>query len=92
MGRSPGGRVEKAVTLPVVWLPEADAEFREALVRYECIRPELARRFAAAVTRTVEEIAAGPRRYAVIERGMRRAGVHRFPAGCSSCGKKRGSW
>jgi len=32
------------VTLPVVWLPEADAELKEALARYESIHPELAQR------------------------------------------------
>ena len=36
------------MTLPVVWLPEADAELKEALARYENIRPELAQRFSEA--------------------------------------------
>jgi hypothetical protein len=65
------------VTLPVVWLPEADAELKEALARYESIRPELAQQFVDAV----EAIAAAPMHYAVLENGRRRAGVRRFPYG-----------
>jgi hypothetical protein len=67
------------VTLPVVWLREADAELKEALTRYESIRPELAQRFADAVVDIVEKIARTPLHYAVLEKGRRRAGVHRFP-------------
>ena len=48
------------MTLPVVWLPEADAELKEASARYESIRPELARRFAEAVADTIEKGAAAP--------------------------------
>jgi plasmid stabilization system protein ParE len=69
------------VTLPVVWLPEADAELKEALARYESISAPLAQRFAEAVVDTVEEIAAAPLHFAVVEKGRRRAGVHRFPYG-----------
>jgi plasmid stabilization system protein ParE len=69
------------VTLPVVWLPEADAELKEALARYESIRPELAQRFAEAVADTIEKVAVAPLRYAVVETGRRRAGVRRFPYG-----------
>jgi len=69
------------VTLPVVWLPEADAELKEALARYESIRPELAQRFAEAVVETVETISSAPLHYAVVEKGRRRAGIHRFPYG-----------
>jgi toxin ParE1/3/4 len=69
------------VTLPVFWLPEADAELKEALARYESVRPELGQRFAEAVNRTVEAIAAGPLHFAVVEKERRRAGVRRFPYG-----------
>jgi plasmid stabilization system protein ParE len=69
------------VTLPVVWLLEADAELKEALARYAGIRPELGLRFAEAVVDTVERIADAPLKYAVVEKGRRRAGVHRFPYG-----------
>ena len=37
------------MTLPVVWLPEADADLREATAWYRDIRPDLALRFALAV-------------------------------------------
>lgn len=69
------------MTLSVVWLPEADAELKEALARYVGIRPELGQRFAEAVLDTVERIAEAPLKYAVVEKGRRRAGVHRFPYG-----------
>jgi plasmid stabilization system protein ParE len=69
------------VRLPVVWLPEADLEFKAALARYEGIRPELAQRFGEAVGVTLEAIANGPMGYAVVGAGRRRAGVHRFPYG-----------
>ena len=51
MGASQDRPVQAAVILPVVWLPEADAELKEALARYESVRPDLARRFAEAVER-----------------------------------------
>jgi plasmid stabilization system protein ParE len=69
------------VTLPVVWLPEADAELTDALARYSGIRPELGQRFAEAIADTVERIADAPLHYAVVGKGLRRAGVHRFPYG-----------
>jgi plasmid stabilization system protein ParE len=69
------------VTLPVVWLPEADAELKETVARYESIRPELGLRFAEAVDKTVESIAEAPLRFAVVDQGRRRAGVRRFPYG-----------
>ena len=48
------------MTLPVVWLPEAQAELMEAVARYDAIRPELGERFANAVVETAEAIAATP--------------------------------
>ena len=69
------------MTLPVVWLPEADAELKEAFARYESILPELAKRFADAVADTMEKVAVAPLQYAVIEKERRRAGVRRFPYG-----------
>lgn len=53
----------------------------DALARYEEIRPELAERFANAVIQAVEEIADGPLRFAVVDKGRRRAGVRHFPYG-----------
>lgn len=67
--------------LHIVWLPEADAELKEALARYESIRPELGQRFAEAVVDTVDKITDDPFHYAVVEKGRRRAGVRRFPYG-----------
>lgn len=81
MGALQGWPVQEAVTLPVVWLPEADAELKETLARYASIRPELGQRFAEVVVDTVERIAQAPLNYAVVEKGRRRAGVHRFPYG-----------
>ena len=54
--------------LPVVWLPEADVELKEAWARYDGIRPELGQRFAGAVSDTVDRIAAAPVNYAVVEK------------------------
>ena len=67
------------MTLPIVWLPEADAELKETLARYESIRPELGMRFAEAVEETIEAIVASPLRFAAVDKGRRRAGVRRFP-------------
>jgi plasmid stabilization system protein ParE len=67
--------------LPVVWLPEADEELKDALARYESIRPDLALRFSLAVADAVDAIATFPLHYAVVEKDRRRIGVHRFPYG-----------
>jgi plasmid stabilization system protein ParE len=69
------------VTLPVVWIPEAAAELKDAQVWYANIRPELGERFALAVEATVEAIAEHPMQFPVVYRGRRRAGVRRFPYG-----------
>jgi len=36
------------MTLPVVWLPEADADLKEARAWYDNVRSELGERFAYA--------------------------------------------
>jgi plasmid stabilization system protein ParE len=69
------------VTLPVVWLPEADAELKEARAWYDNLRPELGDRFALAVEETVDAVAEHPLQFPVVYRGRRRAGVRRFPYG-----------
>jgi hypothetical protein len=46
------------VTLPVVWIPEANDDLQEARAWYDNIRPELGERFALAAT--VEAIADHP--------------------------------
>jgi plasmid stabilization system protein ParE len=67
------------LTLPVVWIWEADAELKEAHAWYQNIRPELGERFARAVEATVEAITESPLQFPVIYRGRRRAGVRGFP-------------
>ena len=69
------------MTLPIVWLPEAEAELREARDWYDTIRLELGDRIALAVEEAVEAIAEHPMQFAVVHRGRRRAGVRRFPYG-----------
>jgi hypothetical protein len=39
LGASQNRPVEEAVKLPVVWIPEANAELREARARYDTVRP-----------------------------------------------------
>jgi plasmid stabilization system protein ParE len=69
------------MTLPVVWLPEADADAKEARAWYERVRPELGEQFAGAVDETVKAISDNALRYPVVYRNRRRAGVRRFPYG-----------
>ena len=69
------------MTLPVVWLPEAEAELRHARDWYDAARTELGNRFAAAVEETVDAIAEHPLQFPIVHRGRRRAGVRRFPYG-----------
>jgi hypothetical protein len=45
------------VTLPVVWLPEANEDLLNARAWYDNVRPALGERFALAVEATVEAIA-----------------------------------
>lgn len=69
------------MTLPVVWIAEADADLKAALAWYEDIRSELGVRFALAVEAAVEAIAQNPMRFPVVYKTRRRAGVRRFPYG-----------
>ena len=69
------------MTLPVVWLPEAEAELRRARAWYDNIRPELGDRFALEVEAAVDAVAEQPLQFPVVYRGRRRAGVWRFPYG-----------
>jgi len=69
------------VTLPVTWIPEADAELKEARAWYDNIRPDLGERFALAVEARVGAIAENPWQFPVVYRECRRAGVRRFPYG-----------
>ena len=67
--------------LPVVWLPETEAELQHAHTWYDSIRTELGDRFAHAVEEAVNAIAEHPLQFPVVHRGRRRAGVRRFPYG-----------
>jgi plasmid stabilization system protein ParE len=69
------------MTLPVVWLPEADADLKEARAWYDNVRPELGERFAYAVEDTVATISESPLQIPIVHRKLRRAGVRRFPYG-----------
>ena len=69
------------MTLPVVWIPEANEDLLEARAWYDNIRPQLGERFALAVEATVEAMAEHPLQFPVVYRSRRRAGVRRFPYG-----------
>ncbi len=69
------------MTLPVVWLPEADADLKEAFAWYESIHPDLGARFAVAVDAAVEVIARSPLAFQIVHPEIRRVGVRRFPYG-----------
>ncbi len=69
------------MTLPVVWMPEAAADLKEARDWHDDIRAELGERFALAVEATVEAIRQNPLQFAAVYRNRRRAGVRRFPYG-----------
>ncbi len=82
---------EKTVTLPVVWLPEAQAELMEALAHYDAVRPELGERLANAVVETAEAIASMP---LPLPRSIRDGGglaCVGFLMACSSSWRKRAS-
>ena len=51
------------MTLPVVWIPEANADLKEVFAWYESIHPNLGVRFAPAVETVVELIARSPWRF-----------------------------
>ena len=69
------------MTLPVVWIPEANEDLLEAQAWYSSIRPALGERFARAVEATVESLAEHPLQFPLVHRSIRRAGVRRFPYG-----------
>ncbi|HSS99112.1 MAG TPA: type II toxin-antitoxin system RelE/ParE family toxin [Terriglobales bacterium] len=69
------------MSLPVVWMPEALADLKQAREWYDAIRHDLGERFALAVESTIEAIVENPLQFPVVHRGRRRAGVWRFPYG-----------
>ena len=72
------------MTLPVVWIPEADADLKEAFAWYESIHPDLRMRFALAVEAAVEVIQRSPLAFHIVHSEIRRVGVRRFPYSLSS--------
>lgn len=60
---------------------EAAEEFLEACTHQFEISPELGRAFYANIEGSIEKIVSGPRTWPVIEDGVRRFVVQRFPYG-----------
>jgi toxin ParE1/3/4 len=65
--------------LELVVHPAAEAEGREAWLRYRAIDPIVATRFLAALDRVMSQVAEHPDRSPVHVHGTRRALVRRFP-------------
>jgi toxin ParE1/3/4 len=61
--------------------PEAAEEFLAACIHYAGISPELGRAFYESIEGGIETILGGPRVWPVIEDGVRRFVVRRFPYG-----------
>jgi hypothetical protein len=68
-----------AVSLPIIFLPEARAEFDEAYDWYEQQRPGLGEAFADQVQPILDRIAIMPRMHAAVFGNVRKAVVPRFP-------------
>ncbi len=77
------------MTLPVVWITEADADLKEAPAQYESIHPDLGLRFALAVDAAVEVIARSPLAFQTVHAEIRGVGVRRFPYGLFFKGRKQ---
>lgn len=67
------------MTLPVVWIPEANEDLLEARAWYDNMRLGLGERFALAVEATVEARAEHPLQFATVYRNRRRAESGDFP-------------
>lgn len=67
------------MNLPVVWIPEAEADLRDALAWYEGIHPDLGLRFIMAVEAGIATITGSPLRFQIVHKELRRAGIKRFP-------------
>ena len=65
------------MTLPVVWLPEAEADLRAAKSWYDDLRLALGDRFISAIAAAVESISKSPGRFPTIYRNQR---LHAFGA------------
>lgn len=67
------------MTLPVVLSPEAQTDYDEAFDWYEMRQRGLGVRFATAVERVFNSIAAMPNMHAVVYKNLRKAVVRTFP-------------
>jgi plasmid stabilization system protein ParE len=67
------------MSLPIIFRPEARAEFDESYDWYEDKRPGLGEAFAEQVQRVLDRIAAMPRIHGVVFGDVRKAVVVRFP-------------
>jgi plasmid stabilization system protein ParE len=68
-----------AVSLPLIFRPEARAEFDEAYDWYEGQRPGLGELFAEQVQKVLERVEAMPKLHAKVLGEVRKAVVVRFP-------------
>ena len=66
---------------PVVFLPEAEQEMIEAAKYYQLQASGLGVDYLSEVERAVQSIAESPRTWPVIEGGLRRRLIRRFPFG-----------
>ncbi len=64
---------------PVIFLPTAQAEFKEAATWYDEQRQGLGDEFVAEVERSLDRVSEDPRRYAIIYRNTHRISLRRFP-------------
>jgi plasmid stabilization system protein ParE len=67
------------MSLPVILLPEARAEFDEAYDWHESQQPGRGEAFAEQVQQVLDRIAAMPRLHAAVFGDVRKAVVQRFP-------------
>ena len=58
------------MTLPVVWIPEANEDLLDARAWYDNISPRLGERFAFAIDATVEAMAEHPLQFPVVHRAV----------------------
>ncbi|MGP0065097.1 MAG: type II toxin-antitoxin system RelE/ParE family toxin [Isosphaeraceae bacterium] len=67
------------MSLPLILIPEARAEFDEAFDWYDRKKAGLGADFADCVQRVFDRISACPEIYPVVRHDVRKAGVARFP-------------
>ncbi len=79
MGRSEEATARKAMSLAIVFRPEAEADVLEARDWYEEQQPGLSEAFADSLDEIVSRIAPMPRMYPVALRDVRRGKLRKFP-------------